>query len=188
MENQKISIEQAAKMLGAILHVGVYTSAESLLKILKEQSHFKIDKSKFGQIHFEMTHFYINLTDRFVFHYLGDPRRHHFFDIFRKEVYKNNWEGHKNTGGKLEEKEFNDIFNEIHKKRQIEYGMYEFSPKNLGSRGNLFFEFNAKLAEILGFKNDSLIIMQIHAIFVPIVNIYFESLKKFLSGISDDKL
>lgn len=73
-------------------------------------------------------------------------------------------------------------------KRQIEYGKYKFL-KNLdeGLKGDLFYEFECKIAEILGAKDDLPVIMYIHGILMPLVKKYHKFCKTIMSEISSSE-
>ena len=195
MENPKISMETAAKVIGNTLVIAAYADARLLLKLLKELKNipngvesFEVNDSKLGYIHLEMMHFYIHLTNRFAFQYLGDPKRHHFFNIFLDEVYKNHLEGCKATTDELDDATIHRFFNEIHKQRQAEYGAYRFySKKDEGLKGDLFWEFESKLAEILGYKNDSSVKFDIHIALMPLINKHHEFVKNIISETEESK-
>ena len=171
MDNQKISTKTAAEGIAHMLFIGAYKDSEQVVKEIEESQKLQPSETRLGNVFVEMLHFYLNLVDRFAFQYLGDKR--------------NDLEGHKSAGGKVDEETFYRIFNETHKKRQEEYGKYKFATeKETGLKGNLFWEFESRLAEILGTKDDSLVMMSIHAILMPNVGKLHEVCKKFLDEVA----
>ena len=184
MDNQKISTKTAAEGIAHMLFIGAYKDSEQVVKEIEESQKLQPSETRLGNVFVEMLHFYLNLVDRFAFQYLGD-KRNEFFDEVSIQVLKNHLEGHKSAGGKVDEETFYRIFNETHKKRQEEYGKYKFATeKETGLKGNLFWEFESRLAEILGTKDDSLVMMSIHAILMPNVGKLHEVCKKFLDEVA----
>lgn len=183
MENQKINIKTVAETIGHSLFIGAYADSEHILKEIDKTQKLQPNETRLGNLFDEMLHFYLNLTDRFAFQYLGE-KRGEFFDEVSIQVFKNYLDGHKLAGGKVDDETLYRIFNEAHKKRQEEYGSYKFTTeKEEGMKGNLFYEFESRLAEIFGAKNDPLIIMFIHAVLVPNVGKFHELCKKIMSEI-----
>lgn len=182
MDNQKISTKIAAETIAHLLFIGAYKDSEQIIKEF-EEPRLSTSKTLFGHFFDEMLHFYLNLVDRFAFQYLGG-KRSDFIDELSVQVFKNYLEGHKSAGGNVDEQTFYRIFNEMHKKRQQEYGQYKFTTeKEEGVKGNLFWEFENRLAEILGMKDDSLVIMSIHAILMPNVGKLHEVCKNFMDEV-----
>ena len=181
MENQKIDIETAAEAIGSSLFIGAYKDTEVILKEISGEL-VNVNEITSGQTFVEMLHFYLNLTDRYAFQYLEDSQRSALFDKIVDIVLKNHLEGCYKYGEiKIHPDIFCRIFNETHKKRQIEYGGYR--KKEMGQKGNLFYEFVSRMAEILGAKNNSLVIMSIHTIFIPFVEKYHKFCKVIMSEI-----
>lgn len=185
MGNKKISMEFTARSFGPLLVITAYADTQSIIKEVKK---FDTKEKIFGETFIEIIYFYINITDRFAFAYLGDPKRHQFFDVFLEEVFKNYLDGYKNTSGEVDEVTFYNIFNESQKERQLEYGAYKYPIKNgFGTKEDLVYHFANKLAEILGGKDDVLIIAHIWIIFMASIKKYHELFEKFMSEISIDK-
>lgn len=133
----------------------------------------------------EMLHFYLNLSDRFAFIYLGHKRAE-FIDEVSLQVFNNHYAGHNAIGGKVDGKTFFRIFNETHIKRQEEYGDYKYqitTGREEGLKGNLFWEFENRLAGIVGAKSDIAVILSIHACLMPNVGKLHELCKKVMMGV-----
>jgi len=184
MNNQKISVKTAAEGIALLLFIGAYKDSEQIVKEIEDSQKISPNQTRFGDIFDEMLHFYLNLADRFSSQYLGEKRNEFFDDLF-VQVLKNYIEGQKAAGGNVDEQIFYRIFNEVQKKRQQEYGQYKFiTEKDEGMKGNLFWEFESRLAEIFGTKDDSLVIMSIHAILMPNIGKLHEVCKKFMDEVA----
>ena len=183
MDNQKISIKTAAEGIAHVLFIGAYKDSEQIVKEIEESQKLSPSETRLGNVFVEMLHFYLNLVDRFAFQYLSD-KRNELIDEVSIQVFKNHLESHKSAGGKMDEETFYRIFNETHKKRQEEYGQYKFTTgTEAGLKGNLFWEFESQLAEILETKDNLLVMMSNHAILMSTVGKLHEVCKKFMSDI-----
>lgn len=184
MENQKFTTKIAAEGIGHLLFLGAYKNAEQIVKEVEDLRQLNPDKTRFGHVFFEISHFYLHLADRFAFLYLDDKKRGEFVDEVVFQVFRDHLEGHKSVGavgGKVDDDTFYRIFNDTHKKRQQEYGNYK-NPE-MGQKRNLYYEFSEKIAKILEAEDDGLVIMSIHGILMPSVGKYHELIKKFISEI-----
>ncbi|MBT6301284.1 MAG: hypothetical protein HOJ15_02565 [Candidatus Jacksonbacteria bacterium] len=183
MAKEKISITAAAELIASLLLTGAWGDSEVIVKEIEESQKLKPSETRLGNVRVEMLHFYLNLVDRLAFKYL-EEKRVDFFDRILATVFKDFFKGHKSSGGQVNEQIFYKIFNETHKKRQEEYGQYKFTTeKESGSKGSLFWEFESRLAEILGTKDDSLVIWDINSILMPSVEKFHEVCKKFMKEV-----
>ncbi|MFA4999892.1 MAG: hypothetical protein WC545_00835 [Patescibacteria group bacterium] len=184
MSNKKITKNEAAKLISSILQVEAYSDAKTVFDIFNGSSHPKTDEKSFGLIVIEMTHFYINIVDRLIFQQLKDECGREIFYEIVDLILKNHLETtYKSEKISIHPDVFCKMFSDIHEKRQIEYGSYDFLPQEEGLKNNLFWEFEKKLTEIVDVKENIQFIMMIHRMLAPAVEKISKVIKEILISV-----
>ncbi len=180
-----MTLKRAAEVIAPILLLTANSDAEAIFKTISSDEQFHIDKNRLGSIFFELIFFYIHLTDRFAYQYIGHEGRVEFLDTFLIKLTQNLAEQHKINGAQIDDTTFLSSFNEAYIQRQKEYGDYKLdAEKGEGLKGTLFWEFDKRVAKILGYEEDSLIITDVEGIVGPAITKYHELIKKFFLEIS----
>ena len=183
MIDEKIDTNKAAEIIAHLFFIGAHKDSEQIVREIEESQKLTPSSVRFGQIFNETLYFYLNLVDRLAFEYLRD-KRDEFFDELLVQVSKIYFEAHRIVGGNVHEETFYRIFNETQREKQQEYGRFKTTTEKYeGIKGNIFWEFESRLAEILGMKGDLLVVTDIHAILMPNVGHLNEICKKILSAV-----
>ena len=151
---------EKAKLLAVVLADWTHTGAKHIIDSLQKDLTRDL-KPEFGQVFFETILFYLHYTDRLASGYLSAEQRSVFSDALVAAMADVLQEAQPSEQGK---DEFRLIFASMYNERQIEYGKYKMTEeKNGGLANTLFWEFEKKIIKILGFDQDIMAMMTVHA-------------------------
>jgi hypothetical protein len=173
MNNCDETLFKKAEALVPMLGFIVSQNTKSLFEALKKENDInrKLDEANYGKVFIETALFYMHLVDRIAFQYLGIEMRNTFIDAFFIEfVEALSRQGYESG---IKAAQFRSCFLDAYNERQEEYGKYQkmVPQENEGTKGTLFWEFEKKIASILGSQTDILTIMLVQNNIVSSINL-----------------
>lgn len=156
MDNSDAVLEKKATLLGIMMVDWSREAVKQLIEKFLKNSHVKKDfKDKTGDLIIEAILLYVHFADRIAFAVLEPKKRDIFIDKLMDTVIAVLLDSERDENKKSV---FKMVITDTYNKRQTEYSKYKIEvPEGQGLGGTLFWEFTKKVAEILGCKDDVLV-------------------------------
>ncbi len=161
-----VLIDKAKSLAPIIIGLAVKESQE----LKKYQELKKVTDDKFKEVSFEMIPFYIHYADRVAFQYLKSEQRKKFVIALFTEIREQLSSVCKNENDAVQ---FKATFTDTYFNRQEEYSKYKLPiNKKEKDKENLFWQFNRKIASILGDETDIRIMTYIQMIVLSSLSVF----------------
>lgn len=153
-------LREKAKLFAHVLIDWVQEGTRNLVERVYKDSPIAKPENIFGQVFFETIIFCLHYTDRIAFGLLETQQRDIFMNALVAQTEELLLEAQPDEKSKQNTR---TLFSVLYSANQEEYQKYKLvAGKDEGFKGTLFWEFEAKIARMLGFDKDMIVVMDVH--------------------------